>query len=519
MIATNTEQFPTPWVPGPQDFSSEIKQTAEAITSTVSGLSNNISQVQQTADNITSQVTQLQKGKNLLSGAVSGKHWKSTTPTGQAHTIEGIDSDGFITAKSGDVLLRHPDITIKKNTYYTLSLYSKNTSAFNFLINSPNSDFTEFSVEVPSGTQSTRRSVSFKVEMEGTGNVSIRPIFQTTTIQYPQIEIGSTATEFETSFAEIGSKITQDINSISFEVNGVTESQLQTVGIYLTGNNAGIRMQADNFRLEDSNQNLVFGKESADSSNITFSGDIKNGTSGDGFDGAYTNEIRVDGTGNLGGRLIEWDPDYGLYIGPGPSSGYENYDVMSDIYKPSGDDYNGDGIRVFPNGRIHFQGQMDGNFKFGKIGMEGSSGRISIYGEGVDSASRKHNIFLSKDGLAIRPQVFTSSEDILEYGAPSAYNKTDAGAINFGSTPDVGANNAINWNNPNVPANQSIAGDTGNPKKYNQRIYIKGCDGFIYQGYTGISNNLCFINGICIGPSSGFNSSSDYMNMNILFPS
>lgn len=518
-LATNTEQFPTPWVPGPQDFSSEIKQTAEAITSTVSGLSNNISQVQQTADNITSQVTQLQKGKNLLSGAVSGKHWKSTTPTGQAHTIEGIDSDGFITAKSGDVLLRHPDITIKKNTYYTLSLYSKNTSAFNFLINSPNSDFTEFSVEVPSGTQSTRRSVSFKVEMEGTGNVSIRPIFQTTTIQYPQIEIGSTATEFETSFAEIGSKITQDINSISFEVNGVTESQLQTVGIYLTGNNAGIRMQADNFRLEDSNQNLVFGKESADSSNITFSGDIKNGTSGDGFDGAYTNEIRVDGTGNLGGRLIEWDPDYGLYIGPGPSSGYENYDVMSDIYKPSGDDYNGDGIRVFPNGRIHFQGQMDGNFKFGKIGMEGSSGRISIYGEGVDSASRKHNIFLSKDGLAIRPQVFTSSEDILEYGAPSAYNKTDAGAINFGSTPDVGANNAINWNNPNVPANQSIAGDTGNPKKYNQRIYIKGCDGFIYQGYTGISNNLCFINGICIGPSSGFNSSSDYMNMNILFPS
>lgn len=518
-LATNTEQFPTSWVPGPQDFSSEIKQTAEAITSTVSGLSNNISQVQQTADNITSQVTQLQKGKNLLSGAVSGKHWKSTTPTGQAHTIEGIDSDGFITAKSGDVLLRHPDITIKKNTYYTLSLYSKNTSAFNFLINSPNSDFTEFSVEVPSGTQSTRRSVSFKVEMEGTGNVSIRPIFQTTTIQYPQIEIGSTATEFETSFAEIGSKITQDINNISFEVNGVTESQLQTVGIYLTGNNAGIRMQADNFRLEDSNQNLVFGKESANSSNITFSGDIKNGTSGDGFEGAYTNEIRADGTGNLGGRLIEWDPDYGLYIGPGPSSGYENYDVMSDIYKPSGDDYNGDGIRVFPNGRIHFQGQMDGNFKFGKIGMEGSSGRISIYGEGVDSASRKHNIFLSKDGLAIRPQVFTSSEDILEYGAPSAYNKTDAGAINFGSTPDVGANNAINWNNPNVPANQSIAGDTGNPKKYNQRIYIKGCDGFIYQGYTGISNNLCFINGICIGPSSGFNSSSDYMNMNILFPS
>lgn len=520
-LCTTSDETPTPWVPGPQEFSSEIKQTAEAITSTVQGLNNNISQVQQTADNITSQVTQLQKGKNLLSGAVSGNHWKSTTPTGQAHTIEGIDSDGFITAKSGDVLLRHPDITIKKNTYYTLSLYSKNTSAFNFLINSPNSDFTEFSVEVPSGTQSTRRSVSFKVEMEGTGNVSIRPIFQTTTIQYPQIEIGSTATEFETSFAEIGSKITQAIDSIDLSVTGVTATQLATAGIHLSAGNGDpgtITLNAENFSLVDSSDNLVFGKESG-SSNLTFSGDIKNGTSGDGFDGAYTNEIRVDGTGNLGGRLIEWDPDYGLYIGPGPSSGYENYDVMSDIYKPSGDDYNGDGIRVFPNGRIHFQGQMDGNFKFGKIGMEGSSGRISIYGEGVDSAHREHNILLSKDGLTIRPQVFTSSEDILENGAQSAYNKTDAGAINFGSTPNVGASNAINWNNPNVPANQSIVGDTGSTKKYNQRIYIKGCDGFIYQGYTGVSNNLCFINGICIGPSSGFSNSGDYMNMNTLFPS
>lgn len=520
-LCTTSDETPTPWVPGPQEFSSEIKQTAEAITSTVQGLNNSISQVQQTADNITSQVTQLQKGKNLLSGTVSGKHWKSTTPTGQAHTIEGIDSDGFITAKSGDSLLRHPDITIKKNTYYTLSLYSKNTSAFNFLINSPNSDFTEFSVEVPSGTQSTRRSISFKVEMEGTGTVSIRPIFQTTTIQYPQIEIGSTATEFETSFAEIGSKITQAIDSIDLSVTGVTATQLATAGIHLSAGNGDpgtITLNAENFSLVDSSNNLVFGKESG-SSNLTFSGDIKNGTSGDGFDGAYTNEIRADGTGNLGGRLIEWDPDYGLYIGPGPSSGYENYDVMSDTYKPSGDDYNGDGIRVFPNGRIHFQGQMDGNFKFGKIGMEGNSGRISIYGEGVDSTHREHNILLSKYGLTIRPQVFTSSEDILENGAQSAYNKTDAGAISFGSTPNVGASNAINWNNPNVPANQSIVGDTGSTKKYNQRIYIKGCDGFIYQGYTGVSNNLCFINGICIGPSSGFNNSSDYMNMNTLFPS
>lgn len=96
---------------------------------------------------------------------------------------------------------------------------------------------------------------------------------------------------------------------------------------------------------------------------------------------------------------------------------------------------------------------MDGNFKFGKIGMEGDSGRISIYGEGVDSTHREHNILLSKYGLTIKPQVFTSSEDILENGAQSAYNKTDAGAISFGSTPNVGASNAINWNNPNVPAN------------------------------------------------------------------
>ena len=520
-LATNTEQLPTPWIPGPQDFSSEIKQTADSISSTVTGINGRLTTVEQNSDSITSQVTQLQKGKNLLKGTVSGSSWKSvTTPTGSIHNIEGLDSDGFITAKSGDPYLRHPDITIKKNTYYTLSLYSKTTSAFNFLINSPNSDFTEFSVTIPSGTSSsTRRSVSFKID--GTGNVSIRPIFQTTTIQYPQLELGTTATEFETSFAEIGSKITQAIDSIDLNVTGVTANQLATAGIHLSAGNGDpgtITLNAENFSLVDSNNDLVFGKESG-SSNLTFSGDIKNGTSGSGFDGAYTNEIRADGTGNLGGRWIQWDPDPtygGLYIGPGPSSGYEDYDVMSDI-APSGDDYNGDGIRVFPNGRIHFQGQMDGNFKFGKIGIEGNRGYISIYGEG-SSNNRQYNINLSRYGLSIKPQTF-SNENILEYGAMSAYTNTDSGAISFGSSADVGGYKYRDLNNQNDTriANAEVCGYYS---KYNQHIFLKGADGFAYAGYTGIINSdLIFINGILIGQYSDFSTSGRLRNVNDLFPS
>lgn len=508
------------------EIASQIKQTADSISSTVTGINGRLTTVEQNSNSITSQVTQLQKGKNIFKGSISGSNWNSftTAPFTRNQSEQGvtIDSNGFITAESNQTWI-FQSVTLTKNVDYVISFYGNITTAISYKIftdvltgdSTPliSSSFNSVS------SISTRRTSTFNIE--GSGNINAVIAINTTKIQYPQLELGTVATEFEVSFAEIGSKITQDINNINLNVTGVTANQLATAGIHLSAGNGDpgtITLNAENFSLVDSNNNLVFGKESG-SSNLTFTGDIKNGTSGDGFDGAYTNEIRADGTGNLGGRLIEWDPDYGLYIGPGPSSGYENYDVMSDTYTPSGDDYNGDGIRVFPNGRIHFQGQMDGNFKFGKIRMEGDSGRISIYGEGVDSTHREHNILLSKYGLTIKPQVFTSSEDILENGAQSAYNKTDAGAISFGSTPNVGASNAINWNNPNVPANQSIVGDTGSTKKYNQRIYIKGCDGFIYQGYTGISNNLCFINGICIGPSSSFNNSGDYMNMNILFPS
>lgn len=56
-LATNTEQFPTPWVPGPQDFSSEIKQTADEITFAIAGPNTTLSQFKQTFDNISSTVS------------------------------------------------------------------------------------------------------------------------------------------------------------------------------------------------------------------------------------------------------------------------------------------------------------------------------------------------------------------------------------------------------------------------------------------------------------------------------
>ena len=66
-LDSNTDQMPTAWTPGPQDFSSEIKQTADEITTELAGPGGSLSQVKQTLTDITSTVKGIQEGgENLI---------------------------------------------------------------------------------------------------------------------------------------------------------------------------------------------------------------------------------------------------------------------------------------------------------------------------------------------------------------------------------------------------------------------------------------------------------------------
>jgi hypothetical protein len=103
-------------------------------------------------------------------------------------------------------------------------------------------------------------------------------------------------------------------------------------------------------------EEIIFGNDPS-TNTMVFYGDVKTGSliTND-VHSRRMNEINADGTGNLGGRLIEWDPDPnngGLYIGPGPEDvTYNSLTLFNSGF--SNAHYNGDGIRVFPDGTIHF---------------------------------------------------------------------------------------------------------------------------------------------------------------------
>jgi hypothetical protein len=62
---------------------------------------------------------------------------------------------------------------------------------------------------------------------------------------------------------------------------------------------------------------------------------------------------------------------------------------------------------------------------------------------------------------------------------------------------------------PIINSSDEDTGDYGS-HNFSLKTYIKGRNGKAYKGFTGtVNGGLTFINGICIGPSSGFNSTED----------
>ena len=518
-LATNTEQLPTPWIPGPQDFSSEIKQTADEITTSLTGPNGAVSQIQQNLTGITSTVKGLQAGKNLITGALTGSGWRVDTsiPSGWNHSggaAVTVDDNGYIT-RSGNSGYLCKKVTVQRNTQYTLSYYPKTSdlSELRIYFSYDDSDTASFTT-THSGT--TRRSYTFTTS-SGTGSLDIYIAISTEGLKNPQLEVGDSATVFEARTSELQSqvysKIQQAVGSISLET-GVSESTLNTAGLYLRAGQDSqpsmVKVLSQNFKVvlpgANNTEEIVFGND-PNTNTMVFYGDVKTGSliTNDVYD-RRTNEINADGTGNLGGRLIEWDPDPnygGLYIGPGPED--VTYNSLTLFNSGSNNaHYNGDGIRVFPDGTIHFQGEMDGDFHFGKIKIQGSDGTLECkyfnmqkdeYFSG-ESTSRGISTHINKDnGMYIKLQ--TDSND---YTIPTSYNtytsNVDWGSIGFGTS---------NILNGDVIGKNQNGGSNFNEPDFG--IYVKGKDGRVYRGFTGYvdignNNKLYFINGIMIGTST-----------------
>ena len=573
-LDANTDEMPTAWIPGPQDFSSEIKQTADEITTQLAGPGGSLSQVKQTLTNITSTVKGIQEnGENLIlngafqdgtGGTLNWTEWG--TPTTREiveingrkwmHIVSTIDQfQGYQQEHINDFKVR-----VIPGEKYTLSFRAYSASGtpevcmgfhwkdasnsntivsqnwYTFQIDTTPKVYSE-TITIPSGVN------SFNV-MVGDRTTSAQNFYMTEI----KFEKGEVATSWSPTRLDTYSEIKQTANGITSTVNsidgrvtqiqqtvneinlqaGVSEQRLNQAGLQLTAGTPAdnttnpptpavpskVRIKAGQFEVftpEDTQNNvpekIVFGND-ANTDTMVFYGDVKTGglITNDVYD-RRMNEINADGTGNLGGRLIEWDPDPtngGLYIGPGPEDvEYNSFTIFNSGF--SNAHYNGDGIRVFPDGTIHFQGEMDGDFHFGKIKIQGSDGTLECkhfdiekteYINGTDNTRGITTHIDKNSGMSIKLQT-TDSENTIPYNGGQLFTSDkDWGSIGFGTNTilsgDIIGKNQNGGSNFNEP-------DFG--------IYVKGKDGRVYRGFTGYvdignNNKLYFINGIMIGTST-----------------
>ena len=208
------------------------------------------SQIKQTVDSIDLTVKGILPSKNLFSGVLSAKGWKSATSSivgsGIPVTVNNavLGSDGFINAKSGDSYIIG-SAYISSYTPYTLSFYSKNTARLKITV---------FPASYPSMAQSwyvdavssvnTRRTLSFQIGFSGDLYISI----ESTSIIYPQIEKGTEATDFVASDTEISSAI----NMTADNIHAAVVSELGETGIDISGTNRNITLQADKVKFTNS---------------------------------------------------------------------------------------------------------------------------------------------------------------------------------------------------------------------------------------------------------------------------
>lgn len=591
----NEAQVPTPWVPGPTDYTSTLKQTATSLTSrietsegnistlqqTASGLSTrvesaegNISTLQQTAQGLTSEVSSINPSRNLLKGTLTGTGWRGASSISSATLTTTTAQDGEIYLKNSSYYFVATITSLPKNTYTfsfstkdsqgTFDFALKNSGGFVF-VNTTNNEITSNRSSITFTTSSDYTSVRLYLKV-------VSPQFSTyPCISKPQLEEGSTATTFCAGEDEVKSLIEQTSSSISLLVdsaqttannaqstaNGIVSGLSQT-GIVISGENAGITMYANNFRLNDTENNMIFGTE-GDSDSMVFSGDLKTGeedfyhfptfnTSKEYNEGdcvqrtvngvtknyrfttahqgawktgaqtdyteflvfpiVYNNTIEGYGGGRLGGGKIYWNSNGDIYLGPigvtpkGNIHHQDDFNNLEDMVfeKEYGGKYPSDGLRIINDNNyttISLQADSNLELSLGKLELN-NQGRISVNGYNDNDHTFTFSI---NDGFSIAQQQYVGGindqNDL--YGF--------SGALTFSNhfLPKGATQCVINSND--VDNDLSYGSN-----KFNLRTFVKGKNGKAYKGFTGICSSgtpLVFINGICVGPQSGFSNNDE----------
>ena len=272
-LATNTEQLPTPWIPGPQDFSSEIKQTADEITTSLTGPNGAVSQIQQTLTGITSTVKGLQNGKNLLSGTITGNGWKEVSSEDLSAAGTNLTvTNNKLCLNNASNYFRSPEFSLEKNKQYTLAFSTYDSGNGTYTLTIKNSNTTIYSTEA--GTlpiTSNRSSYTFNTNSLSDTATGVRIFIKVSSPQFssnkyiekPQLEIGSVSTTFSAGETEMQSLIKQNADNISL---AVTNSELQQTGIDITNGLIELRSNKVTFTNSDGS---ISNKISIDSSTGT----------------------------------------------------------------------------------------------------------------------------------------------------------------------------------------------------------------------------------------------------------
>jgi len=240
--------------------------------------------IKSSTENISRLTSQINNGKNLLSGVLTGTGWKSVSsnsPT-SAHDVS-VDSDGWFDVYSGDTYIMSPAFRMENGQKYTFSYeqgaISNNRVYLKYLDTSSNT-WEEVAKPITTGS-SLRKSVTF----EGSSAIVGKDLYlfiyrgqRNTKIIRPQLELGEVASAFDTGITEINSEIKQTADEINQNVtNLATNTQtalnlkadsadlttmrngLETAGVHLDGNNSKIKAVANHFEIQKTDGTKTFG--------------------------------------------------------------------------------------------------------------------------------------------------------------------------------------------------------------------------------------------------------------------
>lgn len=160
--------------------------------------------------NISRITKQVNNGKNMLKGVLTGDGWK----TGSNDADVTLDSDGWFVANGvGGNTFKSPSFDVVKDNTITLSFWADSASSINVVFNRGGNTST---IGTTYDATTQRHRVSYTPAADGTCFV----VINTAKIYHPQVEVGTTPTQFDASATEEESIMRQTSNSIEMSVSG-----------------------------------------------------------------------------------------------------------------------------------------------------------------------------------------------------------------------------------------------------------------------------------------------------------